>query len=183
MSHSSLKKLVAAVSCIAACGLLLAAVPNPACAQAPEGVSRTFLVKVPLSSTTPDFTSADSLGLVVAPPNTQTTSSSLVFSDWSSEFAGTECEILPATHLTVGGAEVPGTVAWLLPDESDETPPPPPTGAFAFTGPNSAVVQSLPRKVRLCEGVGTGCSASGTYTIDEDYGTEQIIVVTAVFSR
>jgi hypothetical protein len=190
MSILSLRKSFGAIVAIVTCALLTGGTPQRACADEHQGVVRTFLVVVSTTSSL-DFLSDDSIAIVVAPPS-DGTQDFLRFVDFDSDsgfgnsdpaFDSTVWAYQDAMHVSQGGARIPGGVAWLL---TEETPTPPPIGAFTLTGPDSSLVQIV-RYRRLCEGGDCAFDSAndGKYlTVDPEAAADDlIVVVTAVFSR
>jgi hypothetical protein len=177
MYRASWKKLVAAVSRIAACGILFSAATKPACADdAGQGVIRTFAVSVNSLEQVPDFFGDQSVALVVAPGRPMQADVILQFADSNCDerFNSTVWVRQDAMHITTDGTGIPGGVYWLL---TSETPEPPPIGAITFSGPDSPLICSQEDPVYY-ESFGTGyrvrCSPGGAGLL---------LVVTAVFSR
>jgi hypothetical protein len=183
MSWLPLKKLVPA---IVVCGMLLTNLPQPVRAAAPEGVIRTFAVMVSPSGPELDFLSDESLAVVVTAPENNPESfqfTSDTNANLDSRFASTVWVLQPALHITQGGASVPGSVSWLV---TEETPDLPPSGAITFTGPDSPSIESQELiYIKDCTSGTCEDYSAGTLRVyvNSPGNGRPMLIVTARFSR
>ncbi|HUE73917.1 MAG TPA: hypothetical protein VMP01_23755 [Pirellulaceae bacterium] len=183
MSASSFKAFRVAISTIMVCAALLSGASKPVCGEEPVGVVRTFAVEVAGLSSAPDFLSDQSLGVVVAPADPQSSPAFLRFTAVNSDerFDSTVWEHRHVMHITTEGAAIPGAVFWLL---TPDTPAPPPQGAHTFTGPDSPFILSQ-ELIYIKQCTSTTCPFDYTGTVTVGTATDNdslLVVVTAVFS-
>lgn len=160
-----------------------------AVAQSPEPTLRIFAY-VPLgTSPIPDWEGDGSRALTILPDAVDRgIQHTIIFAEGAKlpdgtpfPYAGTKWNSHPVHHATKDGKDQ-GIYFWL---ESEDTPDPPPAGAYTFTGPDGLLVVEGSVWIVQCGDTGADCppgTPSTHYTTSLSSG-ERFVIGHALFSK
>ena len=163
-------------------GISIVGATNIARAEEACGVVRTFgFLTDP--ETAVSFLSPNSQLVVVAPPGEPDYLSFAPDAGASQEselLDGTTWVFQDAIHVFKGGRASEGAFLWLI---DEDTPEPPPIGAFTMTGEGSvSIVSEVIFQIKFC-GTDCGFGNNTKYYVSPFGGGDVFVVVTAIFDR